>query len=811
MCILCAIQKWSRRVATMLPWLVIPLIGLWALSQLLPPAFRFEITSARLACVSVLLVTLFWYEILMPQLSAWRVRRNTRIREQKRVEAIEMEKLRKNATRRCRNCLTPYRDQNPGGGRFMCSYCGHISKRPALDLPVPPGLGISSSGIFKGLIGKGGKILTAKVWSDNGWPCTQVWLENRNWVGGSFAGKSSYWRKNEHCFTENSYSGIFILACKLLASFFLSIRWIWRKIFRTSSSRDDELSDADHRGMLIKGGENGPNFHESRGEKARRKAEEKRQARLEKELLEEEERKQREEVARLVEERRRLRDEKIEAEKGRSKASSPVKEKNSKKEAEKKRQERRKERDKSSSKSNSDVEELERRSGKESERKRESQRNMIENMKTQNTEMGHALKAITSNSYGRGNAGTRYFDRMRGTFLSPSKAFFGKDGANTAATMSKDKKFGNSIDHVPTTSKRDLYPPAGKVNTVGDDKNANAPILLESQPRSTPKKSWQQLFTRSSAVTPSSSTSNVISRPNGKSQIEGVGHQLHSQPFDNPINFGIPSPFNLTNLTMGSSISSNSPCLSSSKEPPIFPPKPHEFLPEEPELFEDPCYVPDPVSLLGPVSESLDNFQLDLGMGFGGLDGPRALKNVSASSEISRPSPIGFPSTPQAQDIYASPMAGVSSSKEQGAWQMWNTSPLGQDVVHSSSQRTMASLFNEDKGLAGTQSPQNGIFGNCQSSGPFGTSVIPSSSYFCQPLPGIVTRNEEASQHEIIYGSPNGSTINQPFDLSPASCWSKNERPVQDPEDGVGNLSGTRPHIGGLYSDPDVQSLWSFD
>lgn len=39
----------------------------------------------------------------------------------------------------------------------------------------------------------------------------------------------------------------------------------------------------------------------------------------------------------------------------------------------------------------------------------------------------------------------------------------------------------------------------------------------------------------------------------------------------------------------------------------------------------------------------------------------------------------------------------------------------------------------------------------------------------------------------------------------------RNERPVQDPEDGVGNLSGTRPHIGGLYSDPDVQSLWSFD
>ncbi|GLT55758.1 hypothetical protein SLA2020_288510 [Shorea laevis] len=88
MCLLCVIQKWSRRVATMLPWLVIPLIGLWvALSQLLPPAFRFDITSTRLACVFVLLVTLFWYEVLMPQLSARRVTRNARLREKKRSEA----------------------------------------------------------------------------------------------------------------------------------------------------------------------------------------------------------------------------------------------------------------------------------------------------------------------------------------------------------------------------------------------------------------------------------------------------------------------------------------------------------------------------------------------------------------------------------------------------------------------------------------------------------------------------------------------------------------------------------------------------
>ncbi|KAG2559636.1 hypothetical protein PVAP13_8KG005300 [Panicum virgatum] len=129
MCPLCSVQRWSRRVATMLPWLVIPLIAIWAITQLLlPAAYRFEVTSPRLACVSVLLLTLFWYEILLPRLSLWRARRSARLREERRAHALELHKLRKTATRRCRNCSNPYRDQNPGGGKFMCSYCGHRSK-----------------------------------------------------------------------------------------------------------------------------------------------------------------------------------------------------------------------------------------------------------------------------------------------------------------------------------------------------------------------------------------------------------------------------------------------------------------------------------------------------------------------------------------------------------------------------------------------------------------------------------------------------------------------------------------------------------
>ncbi|XP_044499507.1 uncharacterized protein LOC123220945 [Mangifera indica] len=895
MCILCVIQKWSRRVATMLPWLVIPLIGLWALSQILPPAFRFEITSPRLACVFVLLITLFWYEVLMPQLSAWRVRRNALLRERKRFEAIELHKLRKTATRRCRNCLTAYRDQNPGGGRFMCSYCGHISKRPVLDLPVPPGgLGISNSGILKELVGKGGKILNGKGWSENGWICGQDWLENGNWVSGSIAGKSNYWRKNgsgifgedENCLAEKSYSGAVTSACKLLTSFFLSIRWLLKKIFRISSSREDSSSDADHRGTMASRGENGSNFHESRGEKARRKAEEKRQARLEKELLEEEERKQREEVARLVEERRRLRDEKMEAEKERDKTSLSVKEKDSKREAERKRQERRKERDKGSSKSNSDAEELEKRAGKENEQKRDSDRKS-ENDRRENQKFGtdivkshgmetvHNGKASTSN-YTRGNSGSRYLDRMKGTFLSSSKAFsggsfFGK-GANNPVTVAKENKSVSSVDHFHTSAhRRDFYPSdrAGKV-VHGDDKSINRPVLDEPQLRTTTKKSWQQLFTRSSTV-PASSNTNVISRPNPKLPTEVQSPSLPAQSstmqmFDNPINFGLPSPFILStypNVSTSSSLGF-SPVIE-----PILPcvgDGPHEFVPEETELFEDPCYVPDPISLLGPVSESLDNFQLDLGTGFSKdirSERAYALNNTSSIAEVIKPSPIEsplsrlrvadekhnnsnwFPITSKVQDMHTFPVDDVNAN-EKGTWQMWNSSPLGQDslglvggspswilppeqnrsnkedLVHPSSQETMVSLFTkEDPVFSGPHSPQKVFLGSGQNGGAF--SPLTGSSDHDPWLQSAIfpplsvndqfslRAQEDSTQIEMIYGSPSGSATNHSFDLSPANCWSKMDWTVQAAGEAIGKSSVSRPHIGGLFPNTDAESLWSVE
>nr|DAD38655.1 TPA_asm: hypothetical protein HUJ06_012977 [Nelumbo nucifera] len=849
MCILCVVQKWSRRVATMLPWLVIPLIGLWALSQLLPPGFRFEVTSPRLACVLVLLVTLFWYEVLMPQLSAWRARRNARLRERKRFEAIEMQKLRKTATRRCRNCSTPYRDQNPGGGKFMCSYCGHISKRPVLDLPGPAGLGIDNSGI--------GKIWNGKLWSENGWICGQDWLDSGSWVGGSFPGKSSHWEKNggaifgsdDRCLAERSYCGVFVCACKLLASLILSIRWIWRKIFRVSTERGDASLDAEHKDMLSKKGENGVNCHESRGEKARRKAEEKRQARLERELLEEEERKQREEVARLVEERRRLRDEKMEAEKERGKGSSPVREKDSKREAERKRQERRREKDKVSSKSNSDGEELERKAGKDNEKKRDSdkrselerrdfQKVINEGLRVQSSEVGHGVKVTTANNFIRGSTGSRYLDHVKGSFLNSSKAFngasfFGKGTHPSATVICKSNKFSNSVEQVQTSgNRREVHlteRTSGKLTFNGDDKtnegSLQRPVALHHQ-QTTPKKSWQQLFSRSSA-TPSSSA-NTISRHNHKPQADNEnlllpGQASPSHPLGSPIHFGMSSPFTIVSFP---NVLASNGSVSSAAET-IFPlvgESTHESIAEEPELFEDPCYVPDPESLLGPVSESLDNFPLDIGGGFItglGLEKPRTLQD--ASVEVHRPSPIespisrlrvaeekhaSLPCTPKIGDLHPSSLES-SNTHEQGTWQMWGTSPLGQDglglvggpvnwllplgqnksnqedAAHPLPYKTMPSqIMKENQILPGT--PQKVCFENCQNGGmfkPFGPASNDSDPWLqksvFQPLLGNgdnqfppLNAREDVSQSEKTYGGPSISAANHPFELSAANCWS---------------------------------------
>ena len=213
--------------------------------------------------------------------------------------------------------------------------------------------------------------------------------------------------------------------------------WFLRKIFRFTSSGDGEGLGPDGK-RLAKRGENVGKAEESRVEKARRKAEEKRLARLEREMLEEEERKQREEMAKLVEERRRLRDEKAEAEE-RSKSATPVGEKDARREAERRRQERRKKGDKGSSKSNSDCEDIDRRLGREGDRKRDFDRkgdlDKREGYKPHYFEANnHSNKTVESR--------TKYFGRMTGSFLSSSRgfgggSFFGRSAQPPAPQVNK--------------------------------------------------------------------------------------------------------------------------------------------------------------------------------------------------------------------------------------------------------------------------------------------------------------------------------------------------------------------------------------
>ncbi|CAM8949217.1 unnamed protein product [Rhodiola kirilowii] len=876
MCALCSVQKRVRAIAMMLPWLVIPLIGLWALSQLLPTPFQFEITSPRLACMAVLLITLLWYEVVMPQLSAWTVRRNAWLREKKRWEVIELQKLKNLATRRCRNCLTAYRDQNPGGGRFMCSYCGHFSKRPVLDLPVSPRMSSLSSGIQKDLVGKSGNALHAKSWSDNSWICNgHSNIENANLIGEFSHVKSVYWRKEEgvvcgvkdSCMTEKSYSHVVVFACKLFSSSLSNAWWVWGKIFQVGLLDNGVSADEQHRGNQTRS-ENGVNFQESKSDKARRKAEEKRQARLEKAQLEEEERKQREEVARLVEERRKLRDI---SEKDLVKRLGPVKERQ-KKEAEKKRRERKKERDRGSCKSNSDVEDLERKA-KENDRKMEPERkgdtdrrSGMDSGKDYNIEPTLS-KGVTA-SYSKVNTGTRYLDRVRGTFFSSSKAFsrgslFGRGAPNHTSVL-KENRFGASLCHSQTHGNRKGTSHSdhsiGCVSSNGSDMHNHKPVFSDPPYTTTPKKSWGQLFSRSSTVVPCA-TSNVISRPHTKDPLDNQ-KPFPSQSFDNPLDFGLPSPFTLSAFP-NVSINTSSGFESATEYIVSLPVGlPQKLLPEEQELFEDPCYVPDPLSLLGPVSESLDNFQLDIGSGFGNsktFEKPFGLRSISAPCEVIRPSPIESPSSrlrvnddrhtnsswhlncQKALNMNASGVDDSLSSNEKGTWQMWNSPPLVQEGiiggslnwlfsddlineenVHQSSLQSMGLLLsNNDPVVSGTNSPVKAISRNSQSSGdvtsPLRTPVehdLWLDKTFFPPLSDNhsgVTVQDEVNENELTFGRSKSLANSSPFDQSQVNSWSKNQGAAYGSGVGFSSSSATvaKPPVGGLYSNSDVQSLWS--
>lgn len=356
---------------------------------------------------------------------------------------------------------------------------------------------------------------------------------------------------------------------------------------------------------------------------------------------------------------------------------------------------------------------------------------------------------------------------------------------------------------------------------------------LEPQPIPAPKKSWQQLFTRSTTVCPSSDP-NVISKPSTKMPAEVQspslpGQALSSQSFDGPISFGLPSPYSVYSLqnTMPSSSLGFSPVIE-----PMFPhlrQRPIENMLEEPELFEDPCYVPDPVSLLGPVSESLDNFQLDMGSTFVsdvGLEKSRTQKASTVASDISRPSPIESPlsrlrivddkhsdpscrpTTPKSQEKQSSPVEDASMNDEK-IWQMWGPSPLGQEglgfiagpawhlnselhrstkeeFVRPSTMVPMTSCFTkEDPVLPNLYSPQKDFLRSSLNVGTFNTAamsndkdpllqkaIFPPLSDNGKHLP--FKHQEPPTQNDIFFGTAaRPLTSTHQFEHTSAKCWSK--------------------------------------
>lgn len=343
----------------------------------------------------------------------------------------------------------------------MCSYCGHVSKRPILDIPGPPG----RSGILSNLIRKSGWFfnLDCPALGRGNWD-GHVNPAPRHWVNSGQEQSS----EEETC----SWAAIFIW--KLISSVFYLTRQCYRRVLKLGSPLEDGSLDTEHDGSS-KEGEHV--FQESKGEKARRRAEEKRLARLEKEMLEEEERKQREEVARLIEERRKLRDINVEADKESLKASALDGSRDGRKEeSDKRRRDKKKERDKNSSKSNSDGEDHDSRGKKDAEKKREferkneNERQELCKVQRMNAEVASSVMGVVHKP--------KSFDHMKGTSLFSSRgtngwSLFGRNShAATALASKSSKPLVGSADKVQRREGCAVGYVIGKPSSNGDAKTS---------------------------------------------------------------------------------------------------------------------------------------------------------------------------------------------------------------------------------------------------------------------------------------------------------------------------------------------------
>jgi hypothetical protein len=200
---------------------------------------------------------------------------------------------------------------------------------------------------------------------------------------------------------------------------------------------------------------------------------------------------------------------------------------------------------------------------------------------------------------------------------------------------------------------------------------------------------------------------------------------------------------------------------------------------EDPEHFEDPCYDPDEIALLGPVSESLDNFPPDLDCGF--------ISSDVVKESHGRPSPIESPLS-RSRMVEENPIKPLhllvakrpggpiqpEASSEQRTWQMWST-PL----VH------------ESLGLQGHQSQwlqqtnqlnySANVF-NGRTNAPLGTGLNDSDPWLQKApfkqlppdTPSLFLPHEIPGKlhNDLVFGSPNKSAREHPFG-SPGPSWPK--------------------------------------
>jgi len=299
------------------------------------------------------------------------------------------------------------------------------------------------------------------------------------------------------------------------------------------------------------------------------------------------------------------------------------------------------------------------------------------------------------------------------------------------------------------------------------------------------KKSWHQLFSRSASVSPCPDVTTSSREMNGRPEQNGVqisnAQIFLSQypPLESKPNVSQSMHFPVFPPVNGAPSSMPLPHFPAGHMPFYDEAGPMAF--QESEQFEDPCYDPDAYALLGPVSESLDNFPPDLDCGF-------ILSDVSKESHT-RPSPIESPLS-GSRSVEEKPIKPPHSSavighdgsilpeasSEQGTWQMWST-PLVQESLGLRGPQNQWLLPN-------TNQFNHGIdFMNGGTRSHLGTSLHDSDSWLqkspYQQLPpdtaSLFLPHEvpEKSTHSIVgFGSPNKSAHAHPFG-PPSHPWSK--------------------------------------